>query len=275
VKFPSKSVKQQDKTKELKFMLISQYTYQNTLGIAGISNQLCHEAVKMGFLEPIASSQVTCDPDSLVHLYLHPQAAAALRQVSTLHEIVVSTCYRTLAQQYVLKQNLTSLVANVGKSDHGSGKSIDLTNWQELTDVLPQHGFSQTYDLRDAVHWDYRDVPDNRCETIIAFQMLWNRNSSNRLREDGIVGSAVLSALKNTPVNGFINSDCPRFLSLHDRGKDVGAVQFALRKLGILNGACDGLFGNQTQAAVIQFQLRSGLIPTGIVDDRTRLALEI
>lgn len=256
-------------------MLISQYTYQNTLGIAGISNQLCHEAVKMGFLEPIASSQVTCDLDSLVHLYLHPQAAAALRQVSESHPVIVSTCYRTLAQQYVLKQNLTSLVANVGRSDHGSGKSIDLTNWHELTDVLPKHGFSQSYGNRDAVHWDFNDIPDNRSETIIAFQMLWNRNSSNKLKEDGMVGSAVLSALKNTPVNGFINSDCPRYLSMHDRGKDVGAVQFALRKLGILNGSCDGLFGNQTQAAVIQLQIRSGLVPTGIVDDRTRVAIGI
>ena len=254
-------------------MLISQYTAQNTLGIAGISNQLCHEAVKMGFLEQISSSKVTCDRSSLVHLYLHPQAAAALRQVSESHPVIVSTCYRTLAQQYVLKQNLTSLVANVGRSDHGSGKSIDLTNWDELTDVLPKHGFSQTYANRDAVHWDYNDVPDSRSNTVLAFQQLWNRNNPNRLDEDGTVGSKVLFALSNSPVNGFINSDCPRYLSFEDRGKDVGAVQFALRKLGILNGSCDGLFGNQTQAAVIQFQLKSGLIPTGIVDDFTRQAL--
>jgi N-acetylmuramoyl-L-alanine amidase len=250
-------------------MLLSQYTHQNTLGIAGISNQLCHEAVKMGFLESISSSTVTCDADSLVHLYLHPQAAAGLRQVSELHPVVVSTCYRTLAQQYILKQNLTSLVANVGRSDHGSGKSIDLTNWQELTDVLPNYGFSQSYGNRDAVHWDFNDVPDSRSNTVLAFQKLWNRNNPRKLAEDGIVGGGTLSALSNTPVNGFINSDCPRYLSFHDEGKDVGALQFALRKLGILNGACDGLFGNQTQAAVIQFQLKSGLIPTGIVDNCT------
>ncbi len=256
-------------------MLLSQYTDQNTLGISGISNQLCHEAVKMGFLEPISSSQVTCDPDSLVHLYLHPQAAAALRQVSELHPVIVSTCYRTLAQQYILKQNLTSLVANVGRSDHGSGKSIDLINWQQLRDPLQRYGFSQTYQNRDAVHWDYRDVPDNRSETVTAFQMLWNRNNENKLAEDGMVGNRVLFALSNTPVNGFINSDYPRYLSFHDEGKDVGAVQFSLRKRGFLKGSCDGLFGNQTQAAVIQFQIKYGLIPTGIVDERTRAELGI
>jgi N-acetylmuramoyl-L-alanine amidase len=254
-------------------MLLHQYSAQNTLGIAGISNQLCHEAVEMGFLEPIASSQISCDSDSLVHLYLHPQAAAALRQVSATSEITVSSCYRTLAQQFVLKRNLISLVANVGKSDHGSGKSIDVTNWHELSSGLREHGFRQSYGNRDAVHWDYQDVPDNRSETVIAFQMLWNRNNPRKLDEDGIVGSGVLSALSNSPVNGFINSDQPRYLSFHDSGKDVGTIQFKLRKLGFLKGACDGLFGNQTQTAVIQLQTEVGLIPTGIVDDRTRAYL--
>jgi N-acetylmuramoyl-L-alanine amidase len=247
-------------------MLLHQYSAQNTLGIAGISNQLCHQAVEMGFLESIASDRVTCDKDSLVHLYLHPEAAAALHQVSQSHQMIVSSCYRTLAQQYILKRNLTSLVASVGRSDHGSGKSIDLTNWQELTDFLPKRGFSQTYGNRDAVHWDYSDVPDNRSETVIAFQRLWNRNNPGKLDEDGIVGSGVLFALSNTPVNGFIDSSCPRYLSFHDAGKDVGALQFALRKLGFLKGSCDGLFGNQTQAAVIQLQIEFGLNPTGIVD---------
>lgn len=254
-------------------MLLHQYSAQNTLGIAGISKQLCHEAVKMGFLEPIASDQVTCDADSLVHLYLHPEAAAAVRIVSATTEIIVSSCYRTLAQQFILKRNLTSLVAAVGKSDHGSGKSIDLTNWHKLSINLADYGFTQSYGNRDAVHWDYRDVPDNRRETVIAFQKLWNRNNTRKLDEDGIVGSGVLLALKNTPVNGFINSDCPRYLSFHDQGKDVGALQFQLRKLGFLHGACDGSFGNQTQAAVIQFQIKSGLTPTGIIDERTRTAI--
>lgn len=247
-------------------MLLHQYSAQNTLGIAGISKQLCHQAVEMGFLESIASDQVTCDPNSLVHLYLHPDAAAALRKVSATNEIIVSSCYRTLAQQFVLKRNLTSLVAKVGKSDHGSGKSIDMTNWNKLSINLPDYGFTQSYGNRDAVHWDYSGVPDNRSETVIAFQKLWNQNNTRKLDEDGVVGSGVLSALTNTPVNGFINSDCPRYLSFHDSGKDVGAVQFRLRELGFLKGACDGLFGNVTQTAVIQLQLKVGLNPTGIVD---------
>jgi hypothetical protein len=254
-------------------MLLSQYSAQNTLGIAGISNQLCFEAVKMGFLKKIDSDRVTCDPDSLVHLYLHPQAAAALSKVATLHPVVVSTCYRTLAQQYVLKQNLTSLVAAVGRSDHGSGMSIDLTNWDKLTDILPRHGFSQTYQIRDAVHWDYSGIPDHRSETVRAFQRLWNRNNPNKLEEDGVVGNRVLFALSNTPVNGFIDSDCPRFLCFHDEGKDVGRLQFKLRDLGYLKGACDGLFGNLTQTAVIQFQIKSGLVATGIVDAVTNARL--
>lgn len=254
-------------------MLLHQYSAQNTLGIAGISKQLCHTAVEMGFLESIASDQVTCDSDSLVHLYLHPEAAAALGKVSATNEIIVSSCYRTLAQQFVLKRNLTSLVAPVGRSDHGSGKSIDVTNWHKLSINFPDYGFTQSYGNRDPVHWDYNGVPDNRSATVIAFQRLWNRNNTRKLDEDGIVGSGVLSALSNSPVNGFINSDCPRYLSFQDSGKDVGAVQFQLRKLGFLKGSCDGLFGNQTQAAVIEFQIKSGLTPTGIINDRTRAAI--
>jgi N-acetylmuramoyl-L-alanine amidase len=255
-------------------MILNQYTAQNTLGIAGISNQLCSEAVQMGFLAPIAHKKVFSDDDSLVHLFLHPEAVQRIRKVADeAGEVIVSTCYRTLAQQYILKRNLTSLVANVGRSDHGSGKSIDATNWDEIEHVLSNNGFSQSYGDRDAVHWDCDNIPDNRSKTVLVFQKLWNRNNCNRLDEDGIVGSGVLMALGMTPVNGFVNSVRQRYLSFHDAGKDVGKVQFKLRDKGLLKGACDGLFGNQTLEAVIEHQIRMHLKPTGIVDTETYNAL--
>jgi peptidoglycan hydrolase-like protein with peptidoglycan-binding domain len=77
-------------------------------------------------------------------------------------------------------------------------------------------------------------------------------------------------ALANTPVNGFIIAPSPRYLSFLDSGKDVGEIQFKLRSLGFLSGSCDGLFGNQTQEAVIKFQVESQLNPTGIIDRTTR-----
>jgi hypothetical protein len=255
-------------------MLLNQYTAQNTLGIAGISKQLCAEAVKMGFLVPINCSNIDIDGDSLVHLFTQLNTLQALNKVcaeiST--PLKVSTCYRTLAQQYILKRNLTSLVANVGRSNHGDG-SLDITNYGEHRGVLEQHGFSQTYADRDPVHFDFDGAEDKRIWTVIAFQKLWNRNNDHQIAADGIVGSGTLMALSNTPVNGFVDASEPRYLSFHDAGKDVGNLQFKLRELGFLAGICDGLFGNQTQAAVIKFQIKAGINPSGIVGYLTRQLL--
>jgi hypothetical protein len=179
-------------------MLLSQYTAQNTLGIAGISNQLCYEAVKMGFLDKVEINELSIDNSSLVHLFLHPNALKALKQVcnkldgSNGESLIISTCYRTLAQQYILKRNLTSLVANVGHSDHGSGKCLDIVNCSDYYTLLTRNGFTQTYGGRDAVHFDCDDIPDNRFQTVLAFQRLWNQNNNSKIDEDGSVGVAGL-----------------------------------------------------------------------------------
>ena len=56
-------------------------------------------------------------------------------------------------------------------------------------------------------------------------------------------------------------------------GEDVRRVQNALIALGLLNGSADGVFGNMTENAVIVFQVKNGLDPTGVVDEATFLAL--
>lgn len=47
-------------------------------------------------------------------------------------------------------------------------------------------------------------------------------------------------------------------------GAEVGRLQRALRDLGYFDGACDGVFGEATAAAVYRFQLANGLPETGI-----------
>ena len=54
-----------------------------------------------------------------------------------------------------------------------------------------------------------------------------------------------------------------------DRGDEVAAVQRKLIDLGYLNDVADGIFGKNTQNAVIAYQQAMGLPPTGIVDDAT------
>jgi Putative peptidoglycan binding domain len=257
-------------------LTLKDYTPQNTKGIAGLSNQLCAEAVSMGFLAEVKINEISCDGDSLVHLYLHPTALKKLLEVtnkldgSNGESLIISTAYRTLAQQFILKQNLPGLVANVGRSDHGNGRSLDITNYDKYESILSGHGWTQSYPSNDPVHWDCDDVPDNRSMTVQAFQRLYNRNNPKRsIGEDGRVGANTLRALANSPACGFANALTPRWLSLGDVGKDVAKYQLILRNAKLYSGAYDGVYGSGMQKAVIDFQTRYKLSVTGIIGNIT------
>lgn len=58
-------------------------------------------------------------------------------------------------------------------------------------------------------------------------------------------------------------------------GDAVVAVQKKLKQWGYYNGTVDGVFGSQTEAAVIYFQRKNGLTPDGIVGKKTAAALGI
>lgn len=58
------------------------------------------------------------------------------------------------------------------------------------------------------------------------------------------------------------------------RGEDVRILQENLRQLGFLNGAADGIFGRNTNAAVRSFQKAQGLSVDGIVGAGTWAALD-
>ena len=55
----------------------------------------------------------------------------------------------------------------------------------------------------------------------------------------------------------------------------VKQIQRALKKAGLDPGGIDGIFGTQTQAAVIAFQLAKGLVPDGEVGPKTARALAV
>ncbi len=57
------------------------------------------------------------------------------------------------------------------------------------------------------------------------------------------------------------------------RGKDVKAVQLALKDLGV-PVQVDGYFGADTKAAVVWFQRKHGLQPDGVVGNKTRALIE-
>ncbi len=63
-------------------------------------------------------------------------------------------------------------------------------------------------------------------------------------------------------------------LKLYSRGSEVQEIQFYLQRISRFNSAVqsptlDGIYGNDTQRAVVSFQSAYGLEPTGIVDERT------
>lgn len=65
-----------------------------------------------------------------------------------------------------------------------------------------------------------------------------------------------------------------RVLRLGSRGTDVMKLQAVLRKIGYNLGTIDGVFGNQTQQAIIQFQRNNGLTPDGIAGANTHRILQ-
>lgn len=64
-----------------------------------------------------------------------------------------------------------------------------------------------------------------------------------------------------------------RVLRLGMRGSDVMEIQALLRKIGYNPGAIDGIFGRQTEQAVIQFQRNNGLTPDGVIGSNTNNAM--
>lgn len=60
-----------------------------------------------------------------------------------------------------------------------------------------------------------------------------------------------------------------RVLRFGSRGSDVMEIQALLKKIGYNPGILDGIFGNQTMQAVMQFQRNNGLTPDGIIGANT------
>lgn len=63
-------------------------------------------------------------------------------------------------------------------------------------------------------------------------------------------------------------------LRFGDRGPEVTRLQTLLRNAGFNPGDIDGIFGQNTQAALFDFQRTFGLSQTGVYDLRTQQALE-
>ena len=85
---------------------------------------------------------------------------------------------------------------------------------------------------------------------------------------DGKVGRQTITLLYSDEIK-------PNFLSYGEKSDVVLACQTRLKELGYLTTTPDGSYGDDTAAAVKQFQARNDLVVDGYLGPSTRVALTV
>ena len=165
-----------------------------------------------GQLVPFAESAEIVFSGSAVLPYLSEVARAQLIEAAATgagSAVKVTSAFRTVAQQYLLRRwfelgrcGITA-AAEPGRSNHESGRALDISNYSEWITTFAAHGWS--HDVPgDPVHFDHTASPDIRGADIMAFQRLWNRNApEDPIAEDGSYGAMTEERLARSPAEGF------------------------------------------------------------------------
>ena len=139
----------------------------------------CTTAVVIGLSSQIADEVGCMSPNSLVRFaassgisitsnavlpYLAANAKADLMAVG---DVQINSAFRTVAQQYLLLQwfNLgrcgITAAAAVGRSNHESGRAVDLANYSTRVTAMANRGWAHDV-AGDPVHFDHLSSPDIR-----------------------------------------------------------------------------------------------------------------
>jgi uncharacterized protein (TIGR03382 family) len=188
-----------------------------------VSNS-CSTAVVIGLAKQI-SDQIGCDSPTLLKRfvptaslqlssnavlpYLHTTAKTDLEAVAATRVVQINSAFRTLPQQYLLyrwyQQGRCGITAAAtpGRSNHQSGRAIDVANYSSLISAMSNRGWA--HDVPgDPVHFDHLSSPDIRGKDVLAFQKLWNRNNpTDKIAEDGSYGPQTEARLRAAPATGF------------------------------------------------------------------------
>jgi uncharacterized protein (TIGR03382 family) len=183
----------------------------STSTVLGLSKQIADEISCMSpaLLTRFAPSTRLQITSNAVLPYLHSGAKADLVKVAETNTVQVNSAFRTVAQQYLLYRwyqlgrcGITA-AATPGRSNHESGRALDLANYSTLVSAMGARGWSHTVP-GDPVHFDHLSSPDIRGKDVLAFQRLWNRNhASDRIAEDGAYGPQTEARLRSSPATGF------------------------------------------------------------------------
>ena len=210
----------------------------------------CSTAVVLGLSRQIAD-EIACDlPGQFIDFsapgivltsnavlpYLQAGAAADIRAVAQTRTVRVNSAFRTPPQQYLLREWYLqgrcgiAAAATVGRSNHESGRALDISGYSLSTMTANDYAHSVP---GDDPHFDHVDSLDLRGHDVKAFQRLWNRNHpEDQIAEDGLYGPMTEARLKAAPATGFpigamCNSEPP--LGIDERRAQMVSISGADR----------------------------------------------
>jgi len=189
--------------------------------VASFTSNSCTTAVVIGLSKQIATEIGCLNPNSLTRFaagsgitinsnavlpFLAANAKADLQKVGN---VQLNSAFRTIAQQFLIVQwhnqgrcGITKAAA-VGRSNHESGRAVDVANFSSRVSAMASHHWSHD-EPGDPVHFDHLSSADIRGRDTLAFQRLWNRNNPNdKIAEDSDYGPQTEARLKKSPATGF------------------------------------------------------------------------
>jgi hypothetical protein len=183
----------------------------STVPVRGLSMQIAEEVrcLAPGMLVPFEETSTIRFASAAVLPYLEAETAEALKKAApSLGTITINSGLRSVAQQYLLyrwrqaRRCGIRAAAAPGRSNHETGRALDLANSSAARRTMVNGGFSA---LRsDPVHFDHLRSPDLRDLGVEAFQRLWNRNHpGDQITEDGLYGPETARRLSRAPSGGF------------------------------------------------------------------------
>lgn len=216
---------------------VSAYTSSgcSTSVVIGLSKQIADEITCMSptSLQPFSQTANIVFSSNAVLPYLDPAAKTAINKVGQNYSLQINSGFRTVAQQYLLyswyQQGRCGITAAAtpGRSNHQSGRAIDLANYSSRISAMSAQGWA--HDVPgDPVHFDHLSSPDIRGMDVKAFQRLWNRNNpTDKIAEDGAYGPQTQARLNKSPATGFAQgATCASATQAHleGGGADIASI---------------------------------------------------
>jgi hypothetical protein len=214
----------------------SEWAWCSTDDVDGLSQQILAIYGTLPGVPSLAALSATGLPESNGRMvyqgYVIPLVQAALEAdlqealadpIAPSTPIVINSAFRTIAQQYLLKNQAEDcakggVVSTPGRSRHNDGRAIDIQDVDAWSAVLQAHGFGPP-PHGDPVHFAATNGTAALTQSVLAFQMLWNQyHPCDQIKQPnepmGVYDSATADRLGKSPVHGFtgpIVNPTPRF----------------------------------------------------------------